>query len=236
MAVVANPPPRQVSATIAKNPPADGYNWRKYGQKHVKNSKFPRNYYKCTHPNCKVTKKIEYSTEGHVAEIIYKGSHSHPKANPSCEQMAVNDYNSRKWNEDDQYMDTVELSSSARSACQPKYTIAIESCREVFDDGFRWRKYGQKVVKGNSNPRSYYRCTHPECTVRKHIERAPNDTKIVLTTYEGHHNHEIPAARNSSLHHNQGCNNMVVEARVEAPTMANQERVQGQGHGGLGMP
>lgn len=81
------PPPRHVSA--AANPPADGHNWRKYGQKQVKNSNFPRSYYRCTHPNCKVTKKMEYSAQGHVAEIIYKGSHGHPKANPySCDHAS----------------------------------------------------------------------------------------------------------------------------------------------------
>ncbi|KAG6516022.1 hypothetical protein ZIOFF_026469 [Zingiber officinale] len=148
VAVIAKPPPRQVKA---KNPPSDGHNWRKYGQKHVKNSEFLRSYYRCTHPICKVTKKVEYSTEGHVAEIIYKGSHKHPKANPSCnhasncltKQMAINDYSSHKRN-----LDNVKMSSYARSACQPKYTILIESYDEVaLDDGFHWRKYGQRLLK-----------------------------------------------------------------------------------------
>lgn len=31
--------------------------------------------------------------------------------------------------------------------------------------------------------------------MRKHIERASSDPKAVITTYEGKHNHEIPAAR-----------------------------------------
>ena len=45
--------------------------------------------------------------------------------------------------------------------------------------------------------RSYYKCTHPGCSVRKHVERASHDLKSVITTYEGKHNHEVPAARSS---------------------------------------
>ncbi|KAI3960475.1 hypothetical protein MKW98_002974 [Papaver atlanticum] len=56
----------------------DGYNWRKYRQKQVKGSEFPRSYFKCTHPNCQVKKKVERSQEGHITEIIYKGAHNHP--------------------------------------------------------------------------------------------------------------------------------------------------------------
>ncbi|PWA94968.1 DNA-binding WRKY [Artemisia annua] len=61
----------------------DGYNWRKYGQKQVKGSEYPRSYYKCTHPNCPVKKKVERSHEGHITEIIYKGAHNHPKLGPN---------------------------------------------------------------------------------------------------------------------------------------------------------
>ena len=61
----------------------DGYNWRKYGQKHVKGSEFPRSYYKCTHPNCEVKKLFERSHDGQITEIIYKGTHDHPKPQPN---------------------------------------------------------------------------------------------------------------------------------------------------------
>ena len=60
----------------------DGYNWRKYGQKQVKGSEYPRSYYKCTYPNCPVKKKVERSFDGQIAEIVYKGEHSHSKPQP----------------------------------------------------------------------------------------------------------------------------------------------------------
>ncbi|RLN30988.1 putative WRKY transcription factor 3 [Panicum miliaceum] len=51
----------------------DGYNWRKYRQKKVKRSEFPRSYYKCTHPSCPVKRKVETTIEGQIAEIVYNG-------------------------------------------------------------------------------------------------------------------------------------------------------------------
>lgn len=60
-----------------KTPSADGYNWRKYGQKQVKSPKGSRSYYKCTYSGC-YSKKIECCDDsGQVIEIVYKGRHNH---------------------------------------------------------------------------------------------------------------------------------------------------------------
>lgn len=40
-----------------------------------------------------------------------------------------------------------------RAMREPRVVIRIESEIDILDDGYRWRKYGQKVVKGNPNPR-----------------------------------------------------------------------------------
>ncbi|KAF8698828.1 hypothetical protein HU200_035087 [Digitaria exilis] len=90
--------------------------------------------------------------------------------------------------------------ANRRHVPTPAQRIIVQTNSEVdlLDDGYRWRKYGQKVVKGNPHPRSYYKCTYQGCDVKKHIERSSQDPKAVITTYEGKHNHDVPAARNSS--------------------------------------
>lgn len=37
---------------------------------------------------------------------------------------------------------------------EPRVVVQTVSEVDILDDGYRWRKYGQKVVKGNPNPRS----------------------------------------------------------------------------------
>lgn len=65
----------------------------------------------------------------------------------------------------------------------------------IVNDGYRWRKYGQKMVKGNTNPRNYYRCSSPGCPVKKHVEKSSQNTTTVITTYEGQHDHAPPTGR-----------------------------------------
>ncbi|CAJ1821310.1 unnamed protein product [Sphenostylis stenocarpa] len=71
----------------------------------------------------------------------------------------------------------------------PRFAFQTRSADDILDDGYRWRKYGQKAVKNSTYPRSYYRCTHHTCNVKKQVQRLSKDTSIVVTTYEGIHNH-----------------------------------------------
>ncbi|XP_019449991.1 PREDICTED: probable WRKY transcription factor 12 isoform X1 [Lupinus angustifolius] len=76
-----------------------------------------------------------------------------------------------------------------RQLREPRFCFQTRSDVDVLDDGYKWRKYGQKVVKNSLHPRSYYRCTHNNCRVKKRVERLSEDCRMVITTYEGRHNH-----------------------------------------------
>ncbi|KAI9118047.1 hypothetical protein K1719_010379 [Acacia pycnantha] len=240
----------------------DGYNWRKYGQKQVKGSENPRSYYKCTYPSCPTKKKVERSLDGQITEIVYKGTHIHPKpqatrrnssnasslpipgsnsvtaeipdqsfashGNGQVDSAATPENSSISMGDDD-FEQTSQRTRSggdefdedesdakrwkmegenegisaagSRTVREPRVVVQTTSDIDILDDGYRWRKYGQKVVKGNPNPRSYYKCTHPGCPVRKHVERASHDLRAVITTYEGKHNHDVPAVRGSGGGH-----------------------------------
>ncbi|KAJ0956648.1 putative transcription factor WRKY family [Helianthus annuus] len=65
-------------------------------------------------------------------------------------------------------------------------SIQIESDIDILDDGYKWKKYCTNMI--------YFRCTTPDCPVKKRVERAPNDIKSVITTYERKHNHPVPVA------------------------------------------
>ncbi|KAG0462816.1 hypothetical protein HPP92_021292 [Vanilla planifolia] len=62
----------------------DGFKWRKYGKKAVKNSPNPRNYYRCAIPGCGVKKRVERErSDPRYVITIYEGTHNHesPDAN-----------------------------------------------------------------------------------------------------------------------------------------------------------
>ncbi|CAN6332667.1 unnamed protein product [Urochloa humidicola] len=263
-------PPSAAAFREQSNRPSsdDGYNWRKYGQKNMKGSENPRSYYKCSFPGCPTKKKVERSPDGQVTEIVYKGTHNHPKPqstrrnnNSSAPAPAASSYvlqsdaaaaehsfgalsgtpvatpenssgsfgddevngvssrlaagsfggaadeldddepDSKKWKRDGGCGDGEGMSAAGggnRTVREPRVVVQTMSDIDVLDDGYRWRKYGQKVVKGNPNPRSYYKCTTPGCPVRKHVERACHDARAVVTTYEGKHNHDVPPARGTA--------------------------------------
>ncbi|WVZ69934.1 hypothetical protein U9M48_018648 [Paspalum notatum var. saurae] len=110
------------------------------------------------------------------------------------------------------------LLGTTRGVNGGKIAFKTRSDVDVLDDGYRWRKYGKKLVKNSPNPssdeyflsllkpsgrraiyaiviRNYYRCSSEGCHVKKRVERARDDARFVVTTYDGVHNHPAAAPR-----------------------------------------
>ncbi|KAK9069635.1 hypothetical protein SSX86_011539 [Deinandra increscens subsp. villosa] len=58
------------------------------------------------------------------------------------------------------------------------------------NDGYMWRKYGQKEILNAKYPREYYRCTYRNthgCCATKQVQRSSEDPSIFDITYLGKH-------------------------------------------------
>lgn len=47
----------------------------------------------------------------------------------------------------------IDVTPVVKPIREPRVVVQTLSEVDILDDGYRWRKYGQKVVRGNPNPR-----------------------------------------------------------------------------------
>ncbi|MCL7024947.1 hypothetical protein MKW94_005113, partial [Papaver nudicaule] len=164
----------------------DGYNWRKYGQKQVQGSEFPRCYFKCTHPNCQRSQRggsiagsdIKNDNLDVGSSLVLSPEFCNPstsmqaKLGPCFENSDALNISTVSNDEEEDDRGThgsaslgykgegdeseskrrkidacaLEMSGSTRSIRKPRVVVQTTSEVDILDDGYRWRKYGQKVV------------------------------------------------------------------------------------------
>lgn len=114
---------------------------------------------------------------------IENGVTSYLDDNPCCDDKLPKNQNQ-----------VLSRSSGEEAAAAPKRIVSVQttSVTSLVSDGCHWRKYGQKMTRNSTLPRSYYKCAMvPGCPVKKQVQRCAEDPTIVKTTYEGEHTHPL---------------------------------------------
>lgn len=70
----------RLKGEISNTPPSDSWAWRKYGQKPIKGSPYPRGYYRCSSSKgCPARKQVERSrVDPTMLVVTYSAEHNHP--------------------------------------------------------------------------------------------------------------------------------------------------------------
>ncbi|KAI4333532.1 hypothetical protein L6164_018324 [Bauhinia variegata] len=84
------------------------------------------------------------------------------------------------------------ITKNRRGTYKRKRTIQAweKDTPTLIDDGYAWRKYGQKMTVNAKYLRNYYRCTHKYeqgCQAIKQVQRIQEKPPLHRTTYYGHH-------------------------------------------------
>ncbi|KAI4989524.1 hypothetical protein ZWY2020_036841 [Hordeum vulgare] len=97
--------------------------------------------------------------------------------------------------------DNANMRAHGRKTLPKRRTqVRVSSLQDIegHDDGFSWRKYGQKDnIFGSKYPRGYYKCNHARgCPARKELQATDGDPLLFDATYVGNHT----CAHGASLH------------------------------------
>ncbi|KAD5316915.1 hypothetical protein R6Q59_032140 [Mikania micrantha] len=143
-------------------------------------------------------KDDHFTTVDEESSVVLNGQPSSPNSSsictsPASHQLLHNNVPFKQCIKEKKAMceDETTKFKKKKKERAPRFAFMTRTQIDHLDDGYRWRKYGQKAVKNSTFPRSYYRCTCASCNVKKRVERCMGDPSYVITTYEGQHNHPV---------------------------------------------
>ncbi|KAE8662637.1 putative WRKY transcription factor 30 [Hibiscus syriacus] len=124
--------------------------------------------------------------------------------------------------------------SKKRNSTQPRWIQKIRvapgmAVEGPLDDGFSWRKYGQKDILGSKHPRGYYRCTHRGvrgCSAMKQVQRSGDDPTIFEITYIGDHTSPSLAENDGVRNHLQSNTVSLTASRANFSFQARDDQTQ----------
>ncbi|CAN6452987.1 unnamed protein product [Victoria cruziana] len=163
-------------------------------------TKIPADYLRGSHLD--VSCGSEVLNSGEVADPVAEAATTQQSSDSSSTAEAVEEDTGKSTKDQTRAADDAQEKNKKTNKArkkgekkqrQPRFAFMTKSEVDHLEDGYRWRKYGQKAVKNSPYPRSYYRCTSQKCLVKKRVERSFQDPTVVITTYEGQHTHQSPA-------------------------------------------
>ncbi|GKU96688.1 hypothetical protein SLEP1_g9898 [Rubroshorea leprosula] len=168
-----NTEPKWTSTTYV-----DRYIWIKCAQKAVPGSKYPREYFRCTHSisqGCLATKQVQRSDEDpRLFVVTYSGErHTCKQSSHLATAAAVEPTGAAS--------DDKDVSGKMETALM--WTVAHR-------DGYSWRKDRQKDILGFKYPREHCRFTHRDsqgCLATKRVQRLNNGPSIFEVTHRRRH-------------------------------------------------
>jgi len=109
-------------------------------------------------------------------EYASSSSSSSSSSSLSCALMAENGAHVDEKNDKDK-----RKGGRMKKTTRPRFAFQTRSADDILDDGYRWRKYGQKAVKNNMHPRCVInqvtflsRCMHARLCLSNLLSKEEN--------------------------------------------------------------
>ncbi|KAI5662979.1 hypothetical protein M9H77_22302 [Catharanthus roseus] len=124
---------------------------------------------------------LDYAANNNIDEFSVGGSWKSEDSSGSCKPSAA------------AKATATAATSKERRGCYKRRKTSetwTQNSSTLIDDGYAWRKYGQKVILNADYPRNYFRCTHKfdqECQATKQVQMIQENPPLYRTTYHGHH-------------------------------------------------
>ncbi|KZV23747.1 WRKY transcription factor [Dorcoceras hygrometricum] len=115
-------------------PPWDSCTWRKYGQKPIKGSPYPRGYYKCSSSKgCPARKQVERCRmDPNMVVVAYSREHNHPMPPRSNHRTTTNRRATARSGEEEEEEEELPQEEEKK----PVINLSIESHVIITDDRF----------------------------------------------------------------------------------------------------
>ncbi|KAI3759957.1 hypothetical protein L1987_50344 [Smallanthus sonchifolius] len=116
--------------------------------------------------------------------------------NPTSDMRSPDSWYYQKSKDSDESINittTIMTAVKTKRGCHKRRknaSIITKMTSTLIDDGYAWRKYGQKVILNSKHQRNYYRCTHKfeqGCQATKQVQRTDDKPSKYKITYNGLH-------------------------------------------------